>query len=267
MKGYFKALVVEDDETWQAILRNALEIEGCRVQVAESYDEARAALESEIAFHLILIDRYLAGFTPVAEGEMLLQYLVRHCKGIPCIVITGEASIQSAVDAFKCFNVFDYIEKSRFSVHTFGDTVRQALSKAKKEEEETMVRSEKQLRDMQAQMWALEQTLGQLEEKWKSGDLESSQYFRLLESRNAERKSLITDIQMLLRDRGVEELDDALEKVKANRPEDEIKDDLKQVAKKEGWSDKIVEQINRHKGGIVSLIITIALESGKRMVG
>jgi DNA-binding NtrC family response regulator len=130
VKERFKALLVEDDETWQGILKDALEVEGCQVQIAKSYYEARTALESETAFHLILIDRYLAGFTPVAEGEMLLQYIVRHCGEIPCIVVTGRGTIQSAVEAFKCFNVFDYIEKSSFSVQAFGDTVRKALSKA-----------------------------------------------------------------------------------------------------------------------------------------
>ena len=77
------------------------------------------------------------------------------------------------------------------------------------------------------------------------------------------RYEIIDKMQILVQGTS-EQLNDALEKAKRQESEETIKAELEEEAKKQGWGDQILKKIEEHKGEIVSLIISIAVELGKR---
>jgi PAS domain S-box-containing protein len=82
-----KVLVVEDEETTQALFRNQLEEVGLEVAVAGNGQEAEEVME-EFAPDLILLDLVM----PVMDGTAFLQRLRQDARGvnIPVVICTGK---------------------------------------------------------------------------------------------------------------------------------------------------------------------------------
>lgn len=119
-------LIVEDDERWQAILKELLEDEGYSVTVRAGYQNSRQALEEHV-FDLVILDLLLNESAPMLDGERLLAHISRHCADTPCIVVSGRGDIRVVRDAFKQHHVVDFIEKDQFDIPTFVDLVKTAL--------------------------------------------------------------------------------------------------------------------------------------------
>ena len=119
-------LVVEDDEWWQAVLREPLEDEGYDVAVTAGYEEGRQALETR-AFDLVILDLELGTSEPILGGKRLLAHISQCHPGTPCIVVSGRGSTWFVRDAFKHHHVIDYIPKSRFDISTYIDAAKIAL--------------------------------------------------------------------------------------------------------------------------------------------
>jgi DNA-binding NtrC family response regulator len=122
-------LIVEDDEWWQAVLREPLEDEGYDVAVTVGYEEGRQALETR-AFDLVILDLELGTSEPILGGERLLAHISQCCPGTSCIVVSGHGDIRFVRDAFKQYHVADYIAKDTFDIPTFVDLAKTTIKLA-----------------------------------------------------------------------------------------------------------------------------------------
>ena len=91
-----KLLVVDDDEVFRGVLAKALARRGYEVQAAADVESAwECALADPPAY--ALVDLCL----PDSSGLMLVDRLARQWPGMRIVVLTGYASIATAVEAVK----------------------------------------------------------------------------------------------------------------------------------------------------------------------
>jgi excisionase family DNA binding protein len=90
-------LLVDDDPRLREYMRINLEIEGYTVVEAGSADEGMAALDSEHAPQLILLDVMMPG----VDGWEMLQRIQERHGSIPVIMFSGQVDAKSAADAQK----------------------------------------------------------------------------------------------------------------------------------------------------------------------
>jgi len=114
-------LVVEDEAPMRRLLTATVEREGWRATAVASGDEAAARLDGGERWDLCLLDLHLPG---TLDGLALLGRL--HRCGIPAVVITGYASIDSAVAAMRG-GASDYLAKP-VEPQEVGVRVRRALA-------------------------------------------------------------------------------------------------------------------------------------------
>jgi two-component system response regulator HydG len=100
-----KILVVDDDETHRLMLRATLESEGYAVHEADDGVTAVEAVKKEF-YDLILMDVRMAHMS----GIDALKETKRISPGIPALIMTAFASIETAVEALKS-GAYDYITK------------------------------------------------------------------------------------------------------------------------------------------------------------
>jgi len=122
-------LIVEDDKQWQEILKELLEDEGYDVTVIADYRYGRQALQKG-NFDLVIMDLELDKSTPTLEGKRLLNLISRSSLSMPCIVVSGKVDPQTIRDAFKKYQVVDYIAKDNFGIQTFLQAVQDALTQS-----------------------------------------------------------------------------------------------------------------------------------------
>ena len=92
-----RLLVVEDDTAFARTLSRSFERRGYEVRTAAQLEEATALLES-YAPHYAVVDLKLAGGT---SGLACVQALHAHDPRMLIVVLTGYASIATAVEAIK----------------------------------------------------------------------------------------------------------------------------------------------------------------------
>src|SRR5213078_3541670 len=145
MSGKAKIVVVDDDATMREALRETLAGEGYAVLAVDNAIQAIAELEKQEA-DLVLADLTL----PRVSGLELLDSVRRQWPGIEVIVITGQGSIETAVDAIKR-GAYHYVTKP-FTPDEILHLVGQALErrrlvhrKERLEEELSLVRGMHQL--------------------------------------------------------------------------------------------------------------------------
>jgi two-component system response regulator RegA len=90
-------LIVEDDEAFARTLARSFERRGWRVLRATTLEEVKRLLESEAPSHAV-VDLKLAGG---ASGLACVQHLHGHDEEMVIVVLTGYASIATAVEAIK----------------------------------------------------------------------------------------------------------------------------------------------------------------------
>jgi len=101
-----RILVVDDEKEVRTLLFRALtQMGGFRVALAESAEEALQKIEKE-DFDLVLTDVRLPGM----DGLQLVSEIVRSRPAIMTIVLTGHATIDSALEAMKR-GASDYLRK------------------------------------------------------------------------------------------------------------------------------------------------------------
>ena len=117
-----RVLLVDDEPLLLRALRRALEGEGYQTSLAESAHEAELRL-AESDPDVVLLDLGLGA----ASGFALLERAKRERPDVEFIVLTGNASIESAVDCIRG-GAFDYLAKP-FDEHRVRTTVRRALER------------------------------------------------------------------------------------------------------------------------------------------
>lgn len=114
-------LVVDDEDTIRFCLKEALEAEGYKVYTEEN-GENSLKLIKKIIPDLIILDLKMPGMS----GLDLLREIKSHDQNILVILLTGHASVDSAVNAMKS-GAFDYLEKP-FKIDHIKVVIERALS-------------------------------------------------------------------------------------------------------------------------------------------
>jgi DNA-binding NtrC family response regulator len=98
-------LVVDDEEPFRRLLKNELARKGYGVEVAADGNAALAVLRDR-AFDAILLDVVMPG----VDGLSLMRKLKEDPSVPPIIVLTGRATVETAVEAMKN-GAYDYLTK------------------------------------------------------------------------------------------------------------------------------------------------------------
>jgi len=109
--------------------------------------------------------------------------------------------------------------------------------------------------------------LGTIESKFEDSELDMDNYLRLRRRAIAQRERQLAALQRLLAESGASEMVPALDKLKTDKPDEaEVKHALEQAAEqaeRKGWGQRLRERIAAHKGDIVELAVSIAVQVGK----
>ncbi len=100
-----RILIVDDDADTRASMAGIARREGWEVQEAGRAEEAQDLL-SHLSFDLVLCDLVMPGI----DGIELLRRLRASGQMIPFVMVTGHASVESAVEALRV-GAFDYLSK------------------------------------------------------------------------------------------------------------------------------------------------------------
>ena len=118
-------LVVDDDPANRALITKALKRRGYETATA---DDARSGIEKIKTgrFQLVITDKNMPGINADEEGGMdVLKFIRQHHPEIQFMMITGYASVQTAIEAMK-LGAFDYITKP-FSISGLLDKIQRIL--------------------------------------------------------------------------------------------------------------------------------------------
>jgi DNA-binding NtrC family response regulator len=128
-----KLLVVDDDEGVRQVLGEALGQAGYRVTSVESGEKAVAAVR-EAPFDLVILDMVL----PRVDGMEVLKELTAIRAETPVIMVTGYASVETAIKAMK-MGAVDYVVKP-FRIEEVELVVGKALERSSLRRENVYLR-------------------------------------------------------------------------------------------------------------------------------
>ena len=105
LENKIKLLLVDDEEKFLESIAKRLELKNFEVTTATNGQEAIAAAEKGL-FDVAVVDFQMPGM----DGTQVLKKLKENHKYIEIIMLTGHATIDSAVEATK-LGAFKYLEK------------------------------------------------------------------------------------------------------------------------------------------------------------
>ena len=125
-----RAIVIEDDSSWQQILTEILMDSGLSVEVACNLEEALKMLKAQ-PHRLALVDLSLAGSDHHnRDGLMVLEAVKRLDPGCQSILLTGYATVELAVNVLTEYGAFSFLRKENFNRSQFRQLISQALASA-----------------------------------------------------------------------------------------------------------------------------------------
>ncbi|MDR1727276.1 MAG: DNA-binding response regulator [Acidobacteriota bacterium] len=130
-----KVLIVDDDPLVRGSCRRILERDGFSCSVAAGGAEALEYVR-RAAFDAALVDLKMPGMS----GMEVLRRLREESSNTAVIIVTGHASIDSAIEAVKA-GAFDYLPKP-LSPEVLTARVRRAVRAVRKELAESLIRKE-----------------------------------------------------------------------------------------------------------------------------
>jgi len=117
-----KILIVDDDAKMCRSLNSLLQQSGYSVHTATRGDAALRRMQSE-GFDLFLLDIVI----PDLDGFQLLDHILQHHPATPVIMMTGDVSVDSAIQALRK-GAYDYLKKPfepEELIKTVGNALRQ----------------------------------------------------------------------------------------------------------------------------------------------
>ncbi|MBK8419861.1 DNA-binding response regulator [Candidatus Villigracilis saccharophilus] len=122
-----RALVVDDDNSWQQILGEILSDCGLEVDVASNVDEAALILKSQ-PHRLAVVDLSLSpNDHNNVDGLRVLDSIRRLDPNCRAILLTGFATVELAVTALTDYGAFTFLRKESFHRSQFRDIVYRIL--------------------------------------------------------------------------------------------------------------------------------------------
>jgi DNA-binding NarL/FixJ family response regulator len=126
-----RALIVEDDRSWQQILSEILVDAGLQVDLAESLETAVARLRAA-PHRVAVIDLSLGGSDHHnQDGLQVLDSVRRYDPGCVPVLLTGFATVELAVNALTEHGAFSCLRKEKFRRAEFRELVSRALAEAR----------------------------------------------------------------------------------------------------------------------------------------
>jgi two-component system response regulator (stage 0 sporulation protein F) len=126
-----KVLIVEDEATWRKLYQKVLEKEGYQVWTAGSLPAALDLLDHHF-FHVAIVDIRLVDDQPGnQDGIEVVKRISQDDEGTKVIIITAFGTIQMTRDAFKEYDVFEFMEKQTHDQARFCQVVAQAAEEAR----------------------------------------------------------------------------------------------------------------------------------------
>jgi CheY-like chemotaxis protein len=122
----WRVLAIDDEPNWQKRLKRILQEINCTVVTASSYDQAVHLLNTG-SFDLVTIDLNLDTSTHYSDGFELVPRIKETFRHTPIIVVTGTGDLDDQRRAFKEYNVFDFIQKSKLDFSEFQEIVLEAI--------------------------------------------------------------------------------------------------------------------------------------------
>jgi DNA-binding NarL/FixJ family response regulator len=122
-----RALVVEDDHSWQQIISEILVDCGLEVDIAPSLDDATLALRAQ-PHRLAVVDLSLSpNDHSNVDGLRVLEAIRRLDPNCRAILLTGFATVELAVTALTDYGAFTFLRKESFHRSQFRDIVYRIL--------------------------------------------------------------------------------------------------------------------------------------------
>lgn len=127
-KSIIRALIVEDDPSWQQILTEILSDSGLEVDLADDYQEAIEILRKS-THRLAVLDLSLGGSDHNnQDGLSVAEAVRRQDPGCVTIFLTGFATVELAVKVIQEQGAFTCLRKEAFRRSEFRKVVNQALT-------------------------------------------------------------------------------------------------------------------------------------------
>ena len=128
---YDRALIVEDDRSWQQILSEILADAGLKVDLAENLETAVSKLRAA-PHRLAVIDLSLGGSDHHnQDGLRVLDDVRRYDPGCVPLLLTGFATVELAVNALTEHGAFTCLRKEQFRRAEFRELISRALAEAR----------------------------------------------------------------------------------------------------------------------------------------
>jgi DNA-binding NarL/FixJ family response regulator len=128
MAQALRALVVEDDRSWQQILSEILSDCGLEVDIATNLDDATLELKSK-PHRVAVVDLSLStNDHNNVDGLRVLDAVRRLDPACRPILLTGFATVELAVTALTDYGAFTFLRKESFHRSQFRDTVYRILA-------------------------------------------------------------------------------------------------------------------------------------------
>ncbi len=125
-----RALVVEDDRSWQQILGEILADCGLTVDTAGNLEDALFLIK-DYSHRLAVVDLSLSPDDHTNyDGLRVLDAVRRHDPGCRTILLTGFATVELAVSVLTDYNAFTFLRKETFRRADFRENVDRALASA-----------------------------------------------------------------------------------------------------------------------------------------
>ena len=122
-----RALVVEDDRSWQQIISEILSDCGLEVDIATSLEEATLALKAQ-PHRVVVVDLSLSpNDHNNYDGLRVLDAIRRLDPNCRAILLTGFATVELAVTALTDYGAFTFLRKESFQRSQFRDFVYRIL--------------------------------------------------------------------------------------------------------------------------------------------
>jgi DNA-binding NarL/FixJ family response regulator len=122
-----RALVVEDDHSWQQILSEILSDSGLEVDIADNVDQATLVLK-EHPHRLAVVDLSLSPKDHNNyDGLRVLDAVRRVDPNCQTILLTGFATVELAVTALTDYGAFTFLRKESFHRSQFRDIIHRVL--------------------------------------------------------------------------------------------------------------------------------------------
>ena len=125
-----RALIVEDDRSWQSILTELLTDAGLSVDLAGNLEEANRLLKAN-PHRLAIVDLSLAGSDHRnSDGLRVLEALRRHDPGCRTVLLTGYATVELAVSVLTEYGAYNFMRKENFHRAQFREMIQRILASA-----------------------------------------------------------------------------------------------------------------------------------------